>query len=288
MAPPKFDYRSVPARSPEESPPRGKAEERNDDDDDDECQDARCRRHRSLRWHWIAHAASAVAVGGLLLLLLVQGSSTGAAARARCWDMHNYYSPVNAAVAGLPYVTTRFNGSLWHPSAFKGPPTAAVEEAWQAAMRYGIIAVTADDYRRAGHADTRTAVRFPPEAGGGLMATTVGTHQLHCLHFLWRDHHRAHFPDVGHTASGVPELYERHYEHCVDYIRQSIVCGFDTGLVTYDWVGHHQRPTPNANAMHRCVDWDAVQAWLRDRAVEIPDGFEWKQPEGQESLPWNP
>lgn len=196
-------------------------------------------------------------------------------------------APVNAALSRRPFVTTRFNGSLWHESPFKGPPTPAVEAAWHSAMRYGMISVTAADYERTGHS-VRTAVQFPPEAGGGYMATTVGTHQLHCLHYVWKDHHRAYFPDMVRTAREVPDLYERHYEHCVDYIRQSVMCHFDPGLVTYEWVRRHQSPTPNANAMHKCVDWDAVQRWLRDRAVEVPDGFAWRQPEGGESLPWNP
>lgn len=196
-------------------------------------------------------------------------------------------APVNAPLARRPYLTTRFNGSLWYESPFKGPPTPSVEEAWRSVMQYGVIAVTADDYERTRHS-LRTAVQFPAEAGGGYLATTVGTHQLHCLHFLWKDHHREYFPDLVGTAREVPDLYERHFEHCVDYIRQSIMCHFDTGLVTYDWVRKHQNPTPNANAMHKCVDWDAVQHWLRERAVEMPDGFKWKQPEGQESLPWNP
>lgn len=150
-----------------------------------------------------------------------------------------------------------------------------------------MISVAASDYEKANHS-VRTAVQFPPEAGGGYMASAVGTHQLHCLHFLWQDHHRDYFPEVLRKVGKVPELYERHFEHCVDYIRQSIMCNFDTGLITYDWVLQHQNPTPNSNAMHKCVDWNALQEWLRNRAVEIPPGFVWKQPEGQESLPWNP
>ncbi|GAB1316879.1 Cyclochlorotine biosynthesis protein O [Madurella fahalii] len=244
------------------------------------------RKHKICRWHWMVHAGSAVAVISLLVLLMLSLHDMPRTA-ARCWDMYNYYSPVNDALARRPYVTTRFNGSLWYSSPFKGPPTPAVEDAWHAVMQYGMIAVTAEDYERTGHS-IRTAVRFPPEAGGGYVATTVGTHQLHCLHYLWQDHHRAHFPDTLRKAHDVPELYERHFEHCVDYIRQSLMCHFDTGLVTYDWVRQHQNPSPNANAMHKCVDWDAAQQWLRERAVKIPEGFVWKQPEGQESLPWNP
>ncbi|KAI1110548.1 hypothetical protein F5Y14DRAFT_443875 [Nemania sp. NC0429] len=235
--------------------------------------------------HWIAHIFSSIMLVSLLIIVVRLDNST--VEMARCWNMRNYYSPVNAALATRPSIITRFNGSLWYDSPFKGPPNPVVEEAWHSIMQYGVISVSGTDYERTNHS-TRTAVKFPPEAGGGYMATTVGTHQLHCLHYIWQDHHRAYFPDVQQKAEDVPELYERHYEHCVDYIRQSIMCQYDTGLVTYDWVLQHQNPTPNSNAMHKCVDWDAVQEWLQHRAVQIPDGFVWRQPDGQESLDWNP
>jgi hypothetical protein len=120
------------------------------------------------------------------------------------------------------------------------------------------------------------------------VAATVGTHQLHCLHYIWQDHHSAAFPEVQRKMAEIPEMYERHYEHCVDYIRQSLMCHFDLGLVTYDWVLEHPNPTPNSNAMHKCANWEKAQEWLKGRAVEVPDGFVWSQPPGQESLEWNP
>lgn len=149
-----------------------------------------------------------------------------------------------------------------------------------------MIAVTASDILRAGH--NLTAAQFPPEAGGGYMATTMGTHQIHCLHYIWQDHHRAVIPETLQTMEDVPELYELHYEHCVDYIRQSLMCNFDTGILPYNWVLDHDNPTPNANTMHRCVNWDALQGWLESRAVAIPEGFVWKQPADAQSLDWNP
>lgn len=261
---------------------------------------------RSRRWHWVAHCGSAVAIITLLVLVM-HPLRDGLDIASRCWDMSNYYceklpsrsqgfrnsresyttAPANAALASRPYVTMRFNGSLWFDSPFKGPPTPASEEAWNSVMRYGMIAVSAEDYERTNHS-LRTAVRFPEEAGGGYVATTVGTHQMHCLHYLWADHYRDHLPDTLKKIAEIPEMYERHYNHCMDYIRQSLMCHFDTGLVTYDWVGENQNPTPNSNAPHKCVDWDAAQAWLRSRVVEIPEGFEWHMPDGQESLPFNP
>ena len=154
-------------------------------------------------------------------------------------------------------------------------------------MQYGTIAVSAKDILRVGH-NLTTAAQFPPEAGGGFVATTIGTHALHCLHYVWQDHHSSYFPGTMQKIEEIPEMYERHYEHCVDYIRQSLMCNFDTGLVTYDWVLKHHNPTPNSNARHKCVDWDKLQAWLKDRTVSMPEGFRWKQPAGQPSLDWNP
>lgn len=168
-------------------------------------------------------------------------------------------------------------------------------------MEYGMIAVSATDLERAQRLeDLDTAAAFPVSEKDKdkkedereekkYIAVAVGTHQLHCLHYLWQDHHAAFFPNTTQRKQKeVPELYERHYEHCVDYIRQTIMCNFDTSLLSYDWVREHQTPTPNSNVMHRCVDWGVVQGWFRERAVKIPDGFVWSKPEGQASLDSNP
>jgi len=192
-------------------------------------------------------------------------------------------------LASVPFVEARFNGSLWHKSPFKGPPSPAVVEAWDAIKQYGIISVTQEDLVRINRShDLKTASKFPKVAGGGYVSMTMGTHQLHCLFWLWRDHHRSYFPEMLRNKEAIPEMYERHFEHCIDYVRQSIMCNFDMGLLTFDWVLDHPNPVPNTNSMHKCVDWSAAEAWMKDRAVEVPEGFKWSQPEGQESLSWNP
>lgn len=83
-------------------------------------------------------------------------------------------------------------------------------------------------------------------------------------------------------------MYERHYEHCVDYMRQYIMCKFDTTIIPMNWVRTHQNPTPNGNTVHRCVNWDMLQEWLKDRAVEMPEGFRWSQPPDAVALDDNP
>ncbi|CRG88717.1 hypothetical protein PISL3812_05751 [Talaromyces islandicus] len=250
-------------------------------------------------WHWVFHSVSALII--VYFISVVIGLDPDKKLTyLECWERSHTYSPINDVLSTTDYIYDRFNGSLWHPSPFKGPPTIQVEAAWQSAMEYGMIAVSASDLKRAQRLeDLDTAAAFPASSSSNTgkenreekkyIAVAVGTHQLHCLHFLWQDHHAVFFPNTTQRKQKeVPALYERHYEHCVDYIRQSIMCNFDTSILSYDWVRDHQMPTPNSNVMHRCVDWEFVQGWFRERAVKMPDGFVWSKPEGQASLDFNP
>lgn len=146
--------------------------------------------------------------------------------------------------------------------------------------------MTADDISRIGH--NLTAVQYPPSVGGGYLAVATGTHHIHCLHYVWQDHHMSYFPDTAANKEGAPDMYERHYEHCIDYLRQGIMCNFDPGIIPYYWVREHNQPTPDGTTRHRCVNWDLLQGWLADRAVDRPEGFEWHQPPDAVSLDKNP
>ncbi|KHN95575.1 uncharacterized protein MAM_06632 [Metarhizium album ARSEF 1941] len=267
-----------------------------DDDDDDDGHEATrhlvnqqlekraaSRQSGNRTWPWLLFHVALAATYMTLMPFLLPASYTRRG--QSCVAKLNYYSPINEAIQE-EYLHVRFNGSLWHDSPYKGPPTAEVEQAWQDLMAYGTISVTAEDVTRIGH--NLTAVQFPPAAGGGYLAVATGTHQIHCLHFVWQDHHMASFPETQATRQGAPDLYERHYEHCVDYIRQTLMCNFDPGIIPYYWVRRHNQPTPDGNTRHKCVNWDALQAWLKARAVRMPDGFEWRQPPDAVPLPENP
>lgn len=181
--------------------------------------------------------------------------------------------------------------SLWSQSPYKGPPTPAVNQAWHDLLSVGTISATASDVASTGQSPNASSVLFPasvPSAVGRYVAVAGGAHHLHCLHYLWQDHYLADFPEQASTKEAVPDMYERHFEHCVDYLRQGIACHYDTGIIPYNWVRDNQQPTPNGNTRHKCVDWDVLQAVLEEQAVEMPKGFRWTQPAEAVSLPENP
>ena len=49
--------------------------------------------------------------------------------------------------------------------------------------------------------------------------------------------------------------------HCVDVLRQQLMCSADIGLVGYNWVKDMAHPVSDFNTIHRCRDFDAVRAW---------------------------
>ena len=149
---------------------------------------------------------------------------------------------IEAGGLDAPLVDNQFIGSPFYRSPFKGPPTPQVEEAWQSTMQckltydynccyipkrnnalpVGMISVSAEDILRSGY--NLSAAKFPPEAGGGYMGVATTTHQLHYLHYVWADHHISYFPSVQAVKNTTPKMHELHYEHCIDYVRQSLMC----------------------------------------------------------------
>lgn len=49
------------------------------------------------------------------------------------------------------------------------------------------------------------------------------------------------------------------------------MCHGDTNLVTFSWIGdqNHRTPTPWDRSPHKCVDWDSLTRWTKERSVNI-------------------
>ncbi|KAF4635272.1 hypothetical protein G7Y89_g2820 [Cudoniella acicularis] len=139
-------------------------------------------------------------------------------------------APILEAIDEDDFQDVQFKYSLWYKSPFKGPSTPQVEDAWYSIMKYGEISVPASDILHISY--NLTSVQFPPE--------------------IVQDHYSEIIPEAKVNKATIPELYERHYEYCVDYTRQYIRCKFDTTILPLNWVRTYQNPTPNGNTIHKC------------------------------------
>jgi hypothetical protein len=88
-----------------------------------------------------------------------------------------------------------------------------------------LFGVSEEDMIKAGA--SLDSVKFPEEAGGGYLAMLEGTHAIHCLRKFWEDHHIDEIPEKKKWRDQEPEGYEAHFAHCLDYMRQNLMCSFE-------------------------------------------------------------
>ncbi|KAH8091354.1 hypothetical protein BXZ70DRAFT_1011168 [Cristinia sonorae] len=87
-------------------------------------------------------------------------------------------------------------------------------------------------------------------------------HQLHCLDAI-----RVSFV-VNGTGSG------EHVEHCLRYLKQTLLCNADTTLEPAHWLrntaGGRVPASNGVGVVHECKGWEALRRIVEDNPVIIP------------------
>ncbi|KAL2062558.1 hypothetical protein VTL71DRAFT_6824 [Oculimacula yallundae] len=83
-------------------------------------------------------------------------------------------------------------------------------------------------------------------------------HQLHCMGVL-RDYTRAY-----ETGLPPPRGGNMHVRHCIEYLRQIILCNADTTLEQTNAEGAFTAQ----DAVHQCRDWNLVKAFLEENRAD--------------------
>jgi len=55
--------------------------------------------------------------------------------------------------------------------------------------------------------------------------------------------------------------------HCVDSIRQSLMCSVDISTIFWHWIPELQQSAPSAQTTHTCRDFDAVKEWAEEHVL---------------------
>lgn len=152
---------------------------------------------------------------------------------------------------------------------YRLPPSPAVDAAWnRIATADGIYPLSEADILRIGK-DPSLAVSapshwgFPPDKP--KMAGIEAFHQLHCLNTLRRgliinyDYYWGH--KVGFSP---PTVYARHLNHCVDMLRQHLMCHADLEPFTFNWRVGQKKPYADFEIRKTCVDFEAVVRWQEE------------------------
>ncbi|KAG1787747.1 uncharacterized protein HD556DRAFT_936759 [Suillus plorans] len=193
--------------------------------------------------------------------------------------------------AAVEPVILRLNGTFDFPSIYRGPPSPEIDAVWNRISRdVGPTRMTREEMLKAGTTSTelRSKVRYPEEVGGGYMTSIEAVHQLHCVNLLrkasWFEHYSA---STDRSFQFPPDAIHRHIGHCIEMIRQNIMCRADTTMLTWHWVQGYDSPHAKFSTRHRCRNFEKIMDWSTEHAIHI-DESEMKRFEDTIDLPKPP
>ncbi|KAI9814389.1 MAG: hypothetical protein M1827_003245 [Pycnora praestabilis] len=181
----------------------------------------------------------------------------------------------------------KFNGSIRWPSPYRGPPSPEVDRAWNdiSIVRPLDLPITAESFLDIG-SDPDTAAKNAPEFGGGYFAVPEFTHQLHCVNLLRKVSHFkfSYYNAIDPDFTDNIDVFKVHIDHCVEMLRQFVMCNADAGIVTAHWIEQRNRPWPDFNTKHVCRDFEGLLDWTREH--QLPEGTPYMpmKPAGAKSM----
>ncbi|KAI1427950.1 hypothetical protein F5Y12DRAFT_98706 [Xylaria sp. FL1777] len=184
------------------------------------------------------------------------------------FEQHYYYSPALEATKPASRIT-QFNNTKWSPyNPDSGNSLDEVNKKWTNILSMGLMGLTPLELERVG--GSADSVVLPPESGGGYLAYLASHHHLHCLYLLHQSLHQEYYATRSRVWEMSAERRTSHWDHCVEELRQAVMCAADSTVLTHDWYEHVDLPVPNGSNLRRCADWDAHWQWQLDRQAPAP------------------
>lgn len=108
------------------------------------------------------------------------------------------------------------------------------------------------------------------DGSGKVLASLNVYYSIQCLNYvrkyIFRDHYNVSFPEHGQSAQ------KDHVVHCVDVIRQSLICHGDLAVHGFSWDPDRKPPSPDFRIEHTCKNWALVQDWARKHSAPELEG----------------
>ncbi|KAJ8067837.1 hypothetical protein OCU04_003431 [Sclerotinia nivalis] len=166
------------------------------------------------------------------------------------------YTP---AAEALQYEKVFYNGTLFASGLYKGDPRPELDLAWHNLVENNNIRISKEELGKLG----RTAL--PLADGSGYFGELNVYHHLHCLKFIREVFYAEYYPDAQGPTTKL------HVDHCIDDIRQALMCHADTSITTFNWEEGIRRPMPDFAGWHTCNNWQVLDDWATARAFSMFD-----------------
>ncbi|KAI1323299.1 hypothetical protein F5Y16DRAFT_403601 [Xylariaceae sp. FL0255] len=178
------------------------------------------------------------------------------------------YSPAKEA---LRYKMITMTNGFDQRTEFQGPPSPSVDRAWQ--QSYSFLNRIPES--QAIHLEPSTAeIHGDP---GNYVVTIEVFHSLHCLDELRKTIWPEYYGTLEERYNVSRELATMHQDHCVEALREAIMCGGDITPHSWQYVPGTDHITAKGVGQHSCRDFDAIKKWAIENSMSgnwAPVGLE--------------
>lgn len=105
------------------------------------------------------------------------------------------------------------------------------------------------------------------DENGGYFVTLDVYHTLHCVNHL----RKSYYSDYYQNPNPVAQQRE-HFDHCIDLLRQTLMCHGDVALHPFEWIDDYRFPWPTEKTEHQCRSWDKLVAWSKEHSIANLEG----------------
>ncbi|KAF3067689.1 hypothetical protein CFAM422_008577 [Trichoderma lentiforme] len=169
------------------------------------------------------------------------------------------------------------NGTFHVPNpgktTYTGPPSPEIDSAWEEITAGRYFRITAEEAIEA--FGSASNVYWNDKVGGymaGYVLLTIDHlssytdrtridmfHALHCLNRLRQSFWPDYYPPSTHPNTII------HQEHCIDHIRQMLMCSGDMTLIPTEWTDYLGRNYVNSDVPHTCRNFAKLRDWVVSR-----------------------
>ncbi|KXT09250.1 hypothetical protein AC579_6778 [Pseudocercospora musae] len=229
------------------------------------------RGQQRARWQTLAHITLTAALAiGLAVSLACGHDRFPSSYRIYGTYEHGFKTDLHSLKPTISLTNKKFyggvhldpNGTYWltqdpNGPRFVGAPSEEVDQAWEhELLRKRYFGLTADE----------TNDQFGDEFGAkqdwifDMFWVSPSTyHNLHCLNYLRKSLSPEHYGIEDTPAAPFVMSHRMHLDHCIEQIRQSLMCSLDLTPIPRPWIPAGEIYHADLDRWHTCRSWDAVR-----------------------------
>ncbi|KAI9049771.1 hypothetical protein LZ554_005922 [Drepanopeziza brunnea f. sp. 'monogermtubi'] len=210
-------------------------------------------------WVWVAHAVLlSISLGSLALSFYLRTS----------WPSSTIPTTYLPAQSAIKYEIKQFDlpPVPEGPYIGKGPE---VDAKWDYITNsIGDTMVSREEMIKM-NLDPHGALEITDPATGkrGYRVAVEVFHQLHCLDLLRQANYKAYYSKLGGDTAAPKHDLSRHTDHCIDALRQFVMCQGDVNIFAFRFPFNDGDPWPDYSTPRVCRNYESIRKWAVEHTV---------------------